>query len=53
MRPFIRFGQYSKRWYVDVARDDGTCYPGTQWTGYRTLPEAMDAAIAAHSPEPA
>ena len=53
MRPYIRFGRYSKRWYVDVAREDATCHAGTQWTGYDTLPEAMEAALEARIAEPA
>ncbi len=53
MRPFIHLSRYSKIWYIDTDRESGTPYPGTYWTGYGSLPEAMEAALAARIAEPA
>lgn len=46
MRPFIWHGR-SGPWYVDVSREQFTTLPGTDWFGYDTLGDAMDAALAA------
>lgn len=53
MRPFVRFGRFSRRWYVDRGRRSYGTFPGTAWIGYGTLVEAMNAARAAYVPEPA